>query len=319
MSVAGRRVLVTGASGFVGSHVVGRLVEAGAEVSAMATASASSPPPRLAVFAQHLRVLRTDIRDAAAVRAAVGAVAPDLVLHLASLTHVGRSFERAHEHIATNVEGTVHLLQALAGDYDRFVYVGSGDVYGDGPAPFREDQPVSPVSPYAVSKYAAERFCRMYHQAYGWPIVCLRPFNSFGPGQSVDRVIPELIVAGLQGRSLPMTEGRQTREFTFVTDIAEALVRALTVPDLDGEVLNLCRGEEVSMRALALLVAEVTGSGVEPAFGALPHRPNEIWRMVGDPTRTRERLGWEATVSLEEGLVRTTAWYRDALVSGQLA
>lgn len=310
MTVAGRRVLVTGASGFVGAHLVRRLLADGAEVAALTSSPAGHEPA--------VRWEVADLRDQDATERAVRSVEPELVVHLAALTHVGRSFERAEDHIETNVRGTVHLLQALAGRYERFVYVGSGDVYGDGPAPFHEDQPVAPVSPYAVSKYAAERFCRMYHQAYGWPIVCLRPFNSFGPGQSVDRIIPELVVAGLQGRSLPMTEGRQTREFTFVEDVAHAIGLSLTAPGLDGDVLNVCRGEEVSMRSLALLVAEVTASGVEPDFGALPHRPNEIWRMVGDPTRAHERLGWRATVSLEDGLARTAAWYRDELAAGRL-
>jgi UDP-glucose 4-epimerase len=308
----GRRVLVTGASGFVGSHVVRRLVHDGAQVVALTTAK-SLRPTRLTDVLGDLELVQSDICDASSLVRAVEGARPELVIHLAAFTHVGRSFERVEENIETNVQGTVNLLQALGGDFERFVYIGSGDVYGDGPAPFREDQPVSPVSPYAVSKYAAERFCRMYHQAYGWPIVCLRPFNAFGPGQSVDRVVPELIVAGLEGRSLPMTEGRQTREFTFVEEVAEAFVLALTAAGIDGEVLNVCRGEEVSMRDLALGVARLLGSGVEPNFGALPYRPNEIWRMVGDASRTEQALGWRATQSLEDGLARTIDWYRGEL------
>jgi len=210
----------------------------------------------------------------------------------------------------------VNLLQALDGRFERFVYVGSGDVYGDGPAPFREEQPVAPVSPYAVSKYAAERFCRMFHQAYEWPIVCLRPFNTYGPWQSVDRVVPELIVSGLRGKPLQMTEGRQTREFTYVEDVAEALVRALTTPGIDGEVLNIGTGEEVSMRALALAVSALLGTGIEPEFGAVPYRPTEIWRMVGDSSRAEALLGWRARHTLEAGLARTVDWYREALAAG---
>src|SRR5262249_31551377 len=150
-------------------------------------------------------------------------------------------------------------LNALGGRFERFVYVGTGDVYGDAPAPFREDGPVSPLSPYAVSKYAAERYCRMFHQAYGWPIVCVRPFNAYGPWQSTDRVIPEIILTGLTRKPLKMTEGRQTREFTYVDDEVDAFVRALTVPSVDGEVFNIGSGQEMSMRDITLSVLHRLG------------------------------------------------------------
>jgi nucleoside-diphosphate-sugar epimerase len=310
---AGRRVLVTGASGFIGSHVVRRLLADGARVVALTSPRHDAPPERLADVAADLELVTADICDPSSLADGIAAARPELVIHLAAFTHVGRSFDRVDETITTNVQGTVHLLQALKGDLERFVYVSSGDVYGDAPAPFKEDEPVAPLSPYAVSKYAAERFCRMFHQAHGWPVVCLRPFNAYGPSQSVDRVVPELIVAGLRGEPLRMTEGRQTRAFTFVTDVADAFVLALTADGIDGEVLNVGRSEEVSMRSLALTVLELVGSTVSPQFGALPYRPTEIWRMVGDTSRAERLLGWQATHSLDDGLARTVDWYRSRL------
>ena len=311
--VRGRRVLVTGATGFVGSHVVRRLLAGGAEVVAMSSSVSVTVPPRLADVIDDVQMVDANVSDVSSLAHAVEVSRPELVVHLAAFTHVGRSFYRVDENIQTNIQGTVNLLQALDGAFERLVYVGSGDVYGDGQIPFREDQPVAPVSPYAVSKYAAERFCRMYHQAHGWPIVCLRPFNTFGPWQSVDRVVPELIVAGLKGERLPMTEGSQTREFTYVADVADAVVLALTRPGVAGEVLNIGRGEEVSMRTLALTIVELLGSGLQPDFGALPPRPNEIPRMVSDSSRARTMLGWEAAYTLEDALDRTVAWYREQL------
>jgi nucleoside-diphosphate-sugar epimerase len=311
--VRGRRVLVTGATGFVGSHVVRRLLAGGAEVVAMSSSVSATVPPRLADVIDDVQIVDANVSDVSSLAHAVEVSRPELVVHLAAFTHVGRSFYRVDENIQTNIQGTVNLLQALDGAFERLVYVGSGDVYGDGQIPFREDQPVAPVSPYAVSKYAAERFCRMYHQAHGWPIVCLRPFNTFGPWQSVDRVVPELIVAGLKGERLPMTEGSQTREFTYVADVADAVVLALTRPGVAGEVLNIGRGEEVSMRTLALTIVELLGSGLQPDFGALPPRPNEIPRMVSDSSRARTMLGWEAAYTLEDALDRTVAWYREQL------
>ncbi|MHB1534682.1 MAG: NAD-dependent epimerase/dehydratase family protein [Acidimicrobiales bacterium] len=309
--LARRRVLVTGATGFIGSHLVPRLVAEGAQVFALTSAVGAVPDGQADTDAAVVTV-EANVTDSSSLSHVVASVRPEFVVHQAAFTHVGKSFYRIEENIQTNIQGTVNLLQALDGGYERLVYVGSGDVYGDSPVPFKEDGPVRPASPYAVSKYAAERFCRMFNQAYGWPIVCLRPFNVYGPGQSPDRIIPELILAGLEGRALRMTGGRQTREFTYVDDVVEAFVRALVVPGIDGQVLNIGRGEEVSIHDLALTVLRLLGDPIAPLFGALPYRPTEVWRMFGDNRRAAALLSWEATTELSEGLRRTIAWYRRA-------
>jgi nucleoside-diphosphate-sugar epimerase len=313
----GRRVLVTGATGFLGSYVVKRLVASGSTVTAVTSSASSATPQRLAEVIDSIEVVGADLRDASSLAHVVANAQPELVIHQAAFTHVGKSFSRIDENIQTNIQGTVNLLLALDGNFERFVYVGSGDVYGDSPVPFREDGPVRPASPYAVSKYAAERFCRMFHQAYGWPITCLRPFSVYGPGQSPDRIIPELIISALSGRDLKMTDGRQTREFMFVEDVAEVFVRALIQPGIDGEVINVSRGEEVSIRQLAVAVLELMGDPVRGLFGALEHRPNEIWRMYGDTEKASRLLGWTATTSLAEGLSRTIDWYRKQYASNE--
>jgi nucleoside-diphosphate-sugar epimerase len=306
----GTRVLVTGASGFLGSYVVKRLVAEGAIVFGVSSSVSANAPERLTDVIDQIELLEANVRDASSLAHVVATARPELVLHQAAFTHVGKSFSRIDENIQTNIQGTVNLLLALNGQYERFVNIGSGDVYGDAPVPFHEDGPVRPASPYAVSKYAAERFCRMFSQAYGWPIVCLRPFNVYGPQQSPDRIIPELIISALHGRDLEMTEGTQTREFMYVDDVADVFVRALTQPGIDGEVINVSRGEEVTIRQLALTVLELMGNPVQALFGALPYRPTEIWRMFGDNSKARELLGWAPTTSLTDGLNRTIDWYR---------
>jgi nucleoside-diphosphate-sugar epimerase len=150
----------------------------------------------------------------------------------------------------------------------------------------------------------------MYHQAYGWPIVCLRPFNAFGPYQTIDRIIPSLILSALAGKDLEMTEGRQTREFVYVDDLVEAFTRALCTPGIEGEVINVSGGQEVSIRDLAITVLTLLGNPVQPLFGALDYRPNEIWRMYGDTTKVRTLLGWTPTTSLVDGLSATIEWCR---------
>lgn len=307
----GRRVLVTGGAGFIGSHLVRRLLGDGAEVWAMTSSVSSVPPVRLTDILDDVRIVEASLTDRSALEHIARTVKPEFVAHLGAYTHVGKSFVRVDENVTTNVGGTVNLLQALRGDYERFVCTGTSEIYGDVPVPFTEDGAVNPVSPYSVSKYAAERFARMFHAAHDWPIVCLRPFNAYGPWQTADRVIPEIIVTALKRRPLDMTEGTQTREFNFVADLADGFVAALTSKEAEGEVINLGCGEEVSMRDLAQRILALMGDPIEANFGALPHRPTEIWRMYCDNTRAREVLGWVPAHTLDAGLAKTIAWYEE--------
>ncbi len=316
-AVAGRRVLVTGASGFIGSHLTRRLVELGAEVHALTSTVSSVYPTRLLDLRERITLHEGSLTDRGAMDAVVAAAGPELVAHLGAYTHVGKSWQRVDECIQANVQGTVNLLMALApAGYERFVNTGTSEIYGDVDVPFREDGPVHPISPYSVSKHSAEQYCRLFADSRAWPIVRVRPFNAYGPAQSPDRVIPELVARGLQGRPIKMTQGRQTREFNYVADLVEGFLLLLTTPGIDGELFNLGCGEEVSMRELATKVMALLGDPVEVEFGALPDRPTEIWRMYADSTRARERLGWAPQVSLAEGLARTVDWYRTELASG---
>jgi nucleoside-diphosphate-sugar epimerase len=218
------------------------------------------------------------------------------------------------ECIQTNIHGTVNLLQALdRSNYERFVYTSTSEVYGDVSVPFREDSVVDPLSPYAVSKYAGERFCRMLNRGRSWPIVVVRPFNAYGPAQSPDRVIPEIIVKGLRREPLQMTDGLQTREFNHVEDLVDGFMRASTVSGIEGDVFNIGGGEEISMRALAQRILDLMGDPIVPEFGALPNRPTEIWSMRSDVTKARKRLGLGAARPLRQGLEQTIAWYRKEL------
>jgi nucleoside-diphosphate-sugar epimerase len=271
-------------------------------------------PVRLAPLRERIELHEGSVSDHGAMQALTSAARPDVVFHLAAYTHVGKSWARVEECVSTNVSGTISLLRALEGvGYRRFVYTGTSEIYGPIEVPFREDALVQPASPYAVSKYAGERFARMYQRAHGAPIVCLRPFNAYGPAQSPDRIVPEVIVRALRRQRLPMTTGTQTREFNYVEDLVDGFVRAATAPGIDGEVVNLGCGEEVTVAAMAATVLGLMGDPISPELGALPDRPNEIMRMRSDSTLARERLGWTPAVTLEEGLRRTIAWYTDAL------
>lgn len=308
------RVLVTGGSGFIGSHLTRRLVLEGADVHVLTSTVSSVYPTRLTDVRGDISLHEGNLTDRTAMEGLAGDVRPEVIFHLGAYTHVGKSWQRIDECVQANIQGTVNLLEALAGiDYRRFVNTGTSEIYGAIEVPFREDAKVQPVSPYAVSKYAAEMYCRLGHQSHGWPIVRLRPFNAYGPTQTPDRIIPEIILRGLRGEPLRMTTGTQTREFNYVEDLVDGFLAAATVPGVEGELINLGNGQEVSIADLARTLLEVMDDPIEPELGALPDRPVEIWRMYADPTKARELLGWDPEHDLREGLRKTVDWYRNEL------
>jgi nucleoside-diphosphate-sugar epimerase len=311
---AGAVALVTGATGFIGSHLTRRLVDDGLEVHALTSTVSSVHPVRLVGLRDRITLHEGSLADRSAMDAVVGAVRPDYVFHLGAYTHVGKSWQRVDECVQVNVQGTVNLLQALEhAGCTRIVNMGTSEIYGDVPAPFREDMAVRPISPYAAAKYAAECFCRVFHQGRGAPVVLLRPFNAYGPAQTADRVIPEIIVRALRGEDLAMTAGRQTREFNYVEDLVDGIVRAAATPGIEGQLFNLGCGEDVAIRDLAATILDLLGNPVRAHFGALPDRPTEIWTMRSDSSRAREVLGWKPQHSLVDGLEKTIAWYRREL------
>jgi nucleoside-diphosphate-sugar epimerase len=314
-SLRDTRVLITGACGFIGSHLTRRLVSDGADVHAMTSDVSSVYPRRILDLRGIVTLHEGNLMDRSAMDAIVRAARPEVIFHLGAYTHVGKSWQRVDECIQANIQGTLNLLQALAETgYKRFINTGTSEIYGDIEVPFREDAVVNPISPYSVSKYSAERYCRLFHRSYGWPIVMLRPFNAFGPAQSLDRVIPEIIVRGLlKKEDLAMTQGRQTREFNYVEDLADGFVRAALAPEVEGEIINIGGGEEISMRDVATMILDLMGNPIEPQFGALPERPTEIMRMYCDSSKARVRLGWSPKHSLPEGLAKTIDWYREEL------
>ena len=311
---AGARALVTGASGFIGSHLVRRLLADGVEVHALTSTVSSLVPVRLVEVRHDVTLHWGSLADRSAMDAVVRAARPTHVFHLGAYTHVGKSWDRVDECVAVNVQGTTNLLEALDGSgYERFVNIGTSEIYGDVPSPFQEDMPVRPVSPYSVTKYAAECLCRTFHQGRDWPIVLLRPFNAYGPAQTPDRIIPEVVVRALRSQDLRMTQGVQTREFNFVEDLADGMVRAAVTPGVEGRLYNLGCGEDVSIRDVTKLVLDLMGNPVQAHFGALPERPTEIWEMRSDSSRAAAELGWRPRHTLEEGLARTIDWYRQEL------
>lgn len=307
-----KRVLITGGSGFIGSHLVHRLLADGAEVAVTVRYGNVMKNERLRDCWDDLRMIEADLRNRGAL-ALIGEFAPEVIFHLAAYNHVGQSFVQVEECFDVNAKGTANLIDTCGRSVEKFIYMSTSEVYGyQTEVPFLESMSPQPISPYAITKYAGELYCHMKQRIGGdRSVVILRPFNTFGPYQSAKAVIPELIVNCLRGGPIKTTKGEQTREFNYVSNVVDALVMAA---EYDGEIegpVNIAAGEEVPIRDLVKKIAELTGTSAEIQIGALPYRPTEIWRMYADSTRAREILGWEPRVSLEEGLKRTIEWFRE--------
>ncbi len=306
-----KNVLVTGGSGFIGSHLVKRLLNEGAEVAVTVRYGNVMKNERLRHCWDDIRVLEADLRNRGALEAGLQEFTPDLVFHLAAYNHVGQSFVQVEECFDVNAKGTANLLDICGERVERFVYMSTSEVYGlQESVPFVETMCPQPISPYAITKYAGELYCQMKQRISGLPsVIITRAFNTFGPYQSAKAVIPELILKCLRGEPVRTTKGEQTREFNYVTNVVDGLVKAALY---DGKIegpVNIAGGEEVAIRDLVHKIAELTGTSSQIECGALPYRPTEIWRMYAESKRAREILSWTPEVNLEEGLKRTVEWF----------
>lgn len=311
----GKRVLVTGGSGFIPSHLVRRCLAEGATVAVTVRYGNVVKNERLRELWQNLDVIEADLRNRGALDQ-VRAWKPTHIFHLAAYNHVGQSFTQVEECFDVNAKGTANLLDTC-GPVEKFVYTSTSEVYGhQAGVPFVETMTPDPISPYAITKYAGELYCRLKQRMAGsFPIVIARPFNVYGPYQSSKAVIPELILNCLRGMPVRTTRGEQTREFNYVEDIVDGLVRCAIHPQpIDGPV-NIAAGEEVRICDLVRTIAELTRTQSSVEIGALPYRPTEIWRMYADASRAREILGWRPTIGVREGLQRTVDWFRLHLAS----
>ena len=317
MTLRGTKVLVTGADGFIGSHLTERLVAEGADVRAFCLYNSrgsagwldeTDPATRAA-----LDIRLGDIRDARFVGAATEGV--EVVFHLAALIAIPYSYAAPQSFIDTNVSGTLHALEAArAADVRRFIQTSTSEVYGTPESlPIRESHPLAAQSPYAASKVAADQLALAFARSFELPVVVLRPFNTYGPRQSDRAVLPTMLRQLLHGRT-EVRLGRldPRRDLTFVADTVDGFIRAATAPDIDGEVIQLGTGRSESIGelfALACRLLEVDAKAVEDPARLRPDA-SEVTALQADPSRALERLGWEARTSLEDGLRATIDWLR---------
>lgn len=303
-----KRILITGGAGFIGSHLVRRLVGMGNNVSVIVKYKSVIDNIRLSSIWNELTIVEADLRNIDSLRQFTGK-SYDVIFHLAAYNHVGDSFLHVNEALMSNTIGTANLLE-FTPDFGRFVYISTSEVYGlQDSIPFQEEMSPFPISPYAVGKYSGELYAKMKRHQTKQSIVCLRPFNTFGPYQSERAVIPELINKCLLGIPVETTQGRQTREFNYVDNQIDGLLAAATGPHFD-EVVNIGSATEITIRDLVQKIHTLCDSKSELRIGAIPDRPTEIWRMCSDNKQAKSILNWTPKVSFDDGLKRTVEWYR---------
>jgi len=310
------RYLVSGGAGFIGSHLVEELARRGARVRVVDNLSTGHRHN----LPSSVDLIEGDLVDPDVARAAVRDMT--VVLHQAAIPSVPRSIRDPVTSHRANVDATFNLLLASRdAGVRRFVYAGSSSAYGNTAVlPKREDMTASPRSPYALQKLMGEEYARLFAELYGLETVTLRYFNVFGPRQDPSSpysgVISLFTTALLEGRAPTIHgDGEQTRDFTYVVNVVDGVLRAAHAPDVAGQVINVATGGRISLNALYETLARIIGSTAPPPVHTDP-RSGDVRDSQADITRARTLLGYTPLVDLEEGLRRTVAWYRESATTG---
>lgn len=315
----GRRVLVTGAGGFIGSQLTESLVRSGASVRAFVRYNSRGDAGLLrqlpAEVVGELDLIAGDLRDTAAVDRAVAGV--DVVFHLGAIISIPYSYKHPMETAETNFMGTLNVLLACrAHDVARLVHTSTSEVYGTAQfTPMDEGHPLQGQSPYSASKIGADKLVESFHRSYGLPAVTVRPFNTYGPRQSARAVIPTIITQALTADCIRLGSLETRRDFTYVRDTVSGFLRAALANGVTGEEINLGTGSDISIGELAERIVAQVGRPVEIVTEAERLRPekSEVMRLLSDNGRARRALGWEPAWPLDDGLRETIAWIGEHL------
>ena len=313
----GKTVLVTGAAGFIGSHLAERLVELGARTRALVHYRSDNSSGWLDASAckDQIEIVAGDVRDSESVAQAMRGVS--VVFHLAALIGIPYSYHAPISYVRTNVEGTLNILNAARNlGAERVVHTSTSEVYGTARyLPIDERHPLQGQSPYAATKIGADKLAEAFFLSFGVPVVTLRPFNTFGPRQSARAIIPTIITQCLNGGAVRLGNMHPTRDFNYVADTVEGFLLAAAVPAALGRTIHVGSGREISMLDLANMIGALTNRSVVIEKQEERVRPegSEVTQLLADSALARELLGWEPSVSLEDGLRLTIEWIRKHL------
>jgi NAD dependent epimerase/dehydratase len=308
------RVLVTGAAGFIGSHLVEALVARDMRVTCMVRYNSNSGIGNLSLLSETalstLKIAAGDITDSDFVFRTVEG--HDTVLHLAALIGIPYSYVAPRSYVRTNIEGTLNVLEAARRfGVKRIVHTSTSEVYGTARyTPIDEDHPLQGQSPYAASKIAADKLAESYFRAFGTPVVTLRPFNTYGPRQSARAFIPTIISQARTQDEVSLGAVTPTRDLTYVTDTVEGFIRAASIPGIEGETINLGTGEACSVGEFAHLILQMMGRAIPIRHDQTRDRPanSEVMKLISDNSKAHRLLGWKPCTSIADGLRKTIAF-----------
>ena len=319
-SWAGRSILVTGAGGFIGSHLAEALVRAGASVRAFVRYTSRGDHGWLEAadpdVVSELEIYRGDLANPEAVSGAVAG--RDVVFHLGALIPIPYSYRHPREFVTANVDGTLNVLEAARrAEVRRIVHTSTSEVYGTAQEiPITEDHRLHPQSPYAATKVAADQLALSYQRSFATPVVIVRPFNTYGPRQSARAVIPTIITQALSREEIQLGATDTTRDFLYVGDTVAGMMRGGSADGVEGEVINLGTGVEVSIAEVVQRVLKLMHQDVPVSLDGDRLRPpdSEVERLVAGTAKAKALLGWAPETDLDEGLQLTIDW-----LSGSIA
>jgi len=314
MSARSGMALVTGAGGFIGSHLVEALARQGVQVRAFVHYNSRNDWGHLESLPEEthesIEVVASDICDSYAVRAA--AEGCDTIYHLAALIGIPYSYTAPASYVATNINGTLNVLEAArAAGTASVVQTSTSETYGTAQyVPMDEQHPQNAQSPYAATKAAADQLALSYQRSFGTPVVVVRPFNTYGPRQSARAVIPSIVAQALAANEVRLGSPEPVRDLTYVADTVSGLVVAANQAEATGSVLNLGTGEGIRIGDLARKIVELVGRDVPIVHDAERVRPaeSEVQRLISDNSRMTELTGWRPTTTLKDGLIETVRW-----------
>lgn len=316
MNWTGKNVLVTGACGFIGSHLAERLVHEGATVRAMVQYNSFGSWGWLdhSALAGDMDVQAGDLRDRDSVQTMTDGV--EYVFHLGALIAIPYSYHAPDSYVQTNVSGTLNVLQAARNaGVTRVMHTSTSEVYGTAQyVPIDEKHPLQGQSPYSASKIAGDKMAEAFHLSFGLPVVTVRPFNTYGPRQSARAVIPTVITQCLTGDTVKLGALSPTRDLNFVEDTVSGFLKAASAPEAAvGRTVNVGSGREISIGDLAETIIRLTGGTARIVTDEQRLRPSgsEVERLLADNSLAAELIDWHPEVSLEDGLARTIEWIRE--------
>jgi NAD dependent epimerase/dehydratase len=317
MRLKEKTVLITGAGGFIGSHLTEKLVELGIKVKAFVRYNSRNDWSLLELLPKEkldkIEVIMGDLKDADAVRHAAEDV--DIIFHLGSLIAIPYSYLHPRETIETNVLGALNVLTAAKeSSIEKLIHTSTSEVYGTAKyVPIDENHPLQGQSPYSASKIGADKIAESFFRSFDLPIAIIRPFNTYGPRQSARAVIPTIITQALTREKIFLGSLHPTRDYTYVRDVVEAFVKVAQSPKSVGEVLNIGSNSEISIGDLANKIFSLVGKKAEIITDPARVRPqdSEVERLWCNNTKAKRLLGWEPTTSLDEGLKKTIDWVSD--------